>query len=269
MNLSKILLLLLLILITFGLIAPNGLRAAIANNLWSIRFVHGTAAQPAPKVHPHAGLLLAVQALQRDHLALAAAYLENTPPETLDRLERKTMADIYFLQGDVAEAVSIWKDLGLWYSLERASGALSGDLENSDARILALQAATDLFPERYARSLINATLNRAEAHRQAGEFEQAIARYQEIIDQFPDQAQAYAGLAAAYQQTDQIERALDAIEAGKTLNSKNKNFFTLAGELYEQAGKIDQALQAYQQVLTIDPQNPEALEAIQRLSPSP
>ena len=271
MNLSKILLLLLLILITFGLIAPNGLRAAIANNLWSIKFVRANEDQtsptsevsPPPSTHQHAGLLLAVQALKADEPDQAATYLHNLSP-TPDRLTRKTIADVRFLQGDVAEAVSIWKNLGLWFSLEQASRVLEGD-----DLILAFEAATDLFPERYTRSLINAKLAIANQLRSEGELEKAIILYQELNDQFPEQSQAYYGLAQAYQQAGQVEQALQAIKAGWHLNAENKHFFILAGQLYEQQGRITEAIEAYQEVLNIDPQHQEALDAIQRLSPTP
>ena len=268
---TKITFIILLILIAIGIILPTGLRAAIANNLWSIQFVRANVGQsaPAPQIsdppatHQHAGLLLAIQALKADQPDLAASYIQTLSP-TPDRLTRKTLADVRFLQGDVPEAISIWQDLGLWFSLEQAYRLLEGD-----DLILALEAATDLFPERYARSLINAKLGIANQLRSEGQPQKAIILYQELIDQFPEQGQPYFGIAQAYQQTDQIQQALDAIKAGWFQNAQNKNFYLLAGQLFQQQGTTEQALQAYQQVLLIDPVNAEALEAIQRLSQTP
>ena len=256
------------VILAWGLLEPTALRAAVANNLWSLRFIRQAYPDrlptaelaPPPATHLRAGMLLAHQALKAEDLNLAVTYLAPLYTSS-DRLVIDTYADVLFLQGNIPEAVEIWKELGKWFTLEQAYRVLEGD-----DLILALEAAYELRPETYARSLINAKLTRAKTLLEEAQYPQAVAAYQEVITRFPSDGKAYSGLAQAYWQNGQQEQALAAIEEGWELNAENARYFIDAARLYEEMGLADRALDAYRVALTIEPGNTAALEGIERLS---
>ena len=185
-----------LTIILFGLFLPNGIRAAVFNNLWSVRFIKGAYAQGGvdprafspPATHKHAGMLLANQALKQGDVPMAVEYMAPLLGAS-EPLVRHTIANLYFLQGQVAPAVDIWKDIGRFHTLEQAYRQLEGD-----DQILALQAAYDLFPERYARPLVSVLLTRADQLSKGGQTEEAIIIYQRILSINPGQQEAQTAL---------------------------------------------------------------------------
>lgn len=262
------LLILLATIVIIGLIDSNGIRAAVANNAWSVSFIQYGANNPnidlqafsPPTTHVHAGLLLAHQALKQARVDLAAAYL--MPLErSSESLVLDTIAKTYFRQGEYAKAIEIWKKMGEWFTLEQSYRVLEGD-----NHILALESAYELFPERYARSLINAKLTKADKLLEEAKYALAISNYVEIIDQFPDNGRPYDGLAQAYWRNNQPEQAIQAIKAGWLLNEGDIQFMISAAKIYEESGLTDQALFAFQQALQMAPNNSEAQQGVQRLS---
>ncbi len=195
-KLINIVFLLLVAIIILGLIYPNSVRAAIANNIWSVRFIKGAYAQGGvdprafspPATHKHAGMLLANQALKLDDVGLALDYMAPLR-NSADSLVRHTIANLHFLQGEVAPAVEIWKSLGEWHTLEQAYRQLEGD-----EQILALQAAYELFPERYARPLVSALLTKANQLLEEDQIDQAILVYQRVLSINPGQQEALAAM---------------------------------------------------------------------------
>jgi len=193
---TPIILLTIIAIILFGLLLPDGIRAAVANNLWSVRFIKGAYAQDGvdprtfspPATHKHAGMLLANQALKQNDVPLAVEYMVPLRGAS-EPLVRHTIANLYFLQGQVAPAVDIWKDIGKFHTLEQAYRQLEGD-----DQILALQAAYELFPQRYARPLVSALLTKAHQLSEEGQTEQAIIIYQQILKINPEQQEARTAL---------------------------------------------------------------------------
>jgi len=107
---------------------------------------------------------------------------------------------------------------------------------------------------------------RGNAARQAGNLTLALAVYQEALARFPDFAPAYYEIAYAYQLNDQPAQAMTAIEQALAfMNLPNIGYYIRAGNIYEAAGKKEQALQFYRQALLIDPQNAAALKGLERL----
>jgi len=176
------------VILSWGLLEPTALRAAVANNLWSLRFIQAAYAdQPLdpelttpPPTHQHAGMLLAIQAMETGDLDLAAQYLY--PLRGLnDHIVRHNIANLYYLMGDYPPAIATWKDLGKYNTLEQAYRVLEGE-----GYILSLKAAYELIPEIYGRSLIHALLTRGGKQLEDSLHLAAIATYQEIITEFPE-----------------------------------------------------------------------------------
>ncbi|MFC2055538.1 tetratricopeptide repeat protein [Chloroflexota bacterium] len=83
-------------------------------------------------------------------------------------------------------------------------------------------------------------------------------------------ARRYADLAWAYLQSDQIDKAVSAIQKSLSEIDPDPRYaeyvWLRAGEVYEAAGMVEQAQQAFRRVLELKPNNRTALDAIQRLS---
>jgi hypothetical protein len=262
---------LLVIIVIFGMIMPNGIRATVANNIWSISFVKQAyqnkeidpMAFAPPADHRHAGLLLANLALDKGNIEQAKNYL-GPLLNSSDKLVLEKYAQLVFLKGEYQEAITIWRKLGKWFTLEQASRVISseGDIEDL---IFAYQSAYELFPERYSTQLVRAKLRKADQLLNDFHYDQAILTYQEIINQFPEEGAAFSGLAQAYFSNNQNNLAHQTIQQGWDLNSGEIKYFLNAAELFEQMGLPEEALQAYMAALEIDPDSNLAHQGIENL----
>lgn len=193
---KQFLLILITLFIVLLLIVPNGLPAAVNNNIWSIVFVNKAYLKKGidpksfspPQAHKDAPLLLANQALKQGDLALAGNYLQMLMNSSSPHL-RHTAANISFLSGNVEEAVRIWKSIGKWHTLEQVSRVLEGD-----EKIIAFQAAYELKPETYERSLINALFEKVNLLLESNQDDQIINIYNRILSIDPDNQRAKSAL---------------------------------------------------------------------------
>jgi tetratricopeptide (TPR) repeat protein len=257
----------LIIVVLAGLILPNGIRGAVANNIWSVRFVKQAYVEddldPArfspAESHKHAGLLLANQALKRRDVEGALYYMAPMRGSA-EPLVRHTIANLHFLQGEVAPAVEIWKDLGKFHTLEQAYRQLEGD-----DKIMALRAAFSLRPDIYAKSLVNALLSKANILLDEGNYQDAVTIYQQVIEQFPETINAYLYLARAYNLNGQQDLALKSIQEGWELAGQDISYYLATARIFEEMTIPDLALYAYQAALAIDPESEAALQGIQNL----
>ena len=272
MKLRLFFLSLLAIILTFGLIIPDGIRAAAANNAWSLTFIMKTAQGEStapqdfttqPPSHRHAGMLLAHQALKQNDVDLAWSYLAPLVSAP-DLLILQTQASINFLQGEYSSAINIWKDLGRYSTLYTAASILN-DEEHLDAKILAYRSAYEIRGEPYDRLFTNNSLKKANLLVEEGQFNQAIAILSSLIDEFPHHGWLYSGLARAYWLNRQPDQALAVIEQGWDINMDNARYYITAGQYYEELGLIEQALNAYHTALAINPDDRDALQGIERL----
>ncbi len=91
--------------------------------------------------------------------------------------------------------------------------------------------------------------------------------FESIIERYPIFPEPYVQLASFYEDFDQIDQAITAIETALDLmRFPNTKIYLQAGRLYEQAGLTDQALAAYRAVLVADSKNTTALQGLRRLS---
>lgn len=269
---SRLIIISLIALVLLGLILPNGIRAAIANNFWSVSFVKAYLAEAltsqqlstAPKTHPHARLLQARVAMGNGDYQTALQLLEPFSPSS-DPVILETQAELLFIMERYPEALEIWENMGRYNKIEHAAGNLRsrGELEMA---ILALQKAYGIRPHVYERSLINALLSKADSLRDEEQLEEAKVLYQSIIDQFPDDVGAYSGLAWAYWFQGQSDLAVSTMEKAMSLPSTNYRFFMSAGKLFEQSGNLEEAVTAYREALSLSPNSQDPLNAIERLT---
>jgi tetratricopeptide (TPR) repeat protein len=272
MKLRLFFLSLLTIILAFGLIIPDGVRAAVANNAWSLTFIRkaaqgeSTAIQDftaPPLSHRHAGMLLAHQALKQKDVDLAWSYLAPLVSAP-DLLILQTQASINFLQGEYISAINIWKDLGRYSTLYTAASNLN-DVEHLDAKILAYRSAYEIRGEPYDRLFTNNSLQKADLLIDLGQYNQAITILSSLIEEFPHHGWLYGGLARAYWLNHQPQQALAVIQQGWDMNIDNARYYKTAGQYYEELGLDEQAVDAYQTALAINPDDRDALQGIERL----
>lgn len=295
-----IIILAILAILLVAFLLPNGLRAALANNLWSLKFLQGyqdpSSQLPVPpQTHTHAGLLLARRSLNQVDPDSALAYLlpqvNAADPYALD-----TYAEVLYLKGELEQACQIWADLGREQTLEQV---LRQSQSNQDpqAYFHAARGLYHLNPEKF-------TPNLAAAYRNLSQNDQALALLNHSIQTYPaskDQSLWYRYLGDTYSQSQQYTEAESAYQQGLTkepvdtkiyrnlgllyrgqlnepakalecflqmieLSPKDPYPYILSAQTYEALAQPDQALSLYQAILSFDSTNAEALKNIARLS---
>jgi len=104
---------------------------------------------------------------------------------------------------------------------------------------------------------INSLLQRAISHHQAGQIEEAKKLYLDILRQNPNQAQALNFLGLVAQQTGEYSRAIKLAKKAVAIEP-DARFFSNLGTAYRAEHKFEQAAEAFQQALKIDPSLIEA-----------
>ena len=166
---------------------------------------------------------------------------------------------------------------GLEAALEEMYRALALDSESGDVHITIgmlmgearhCDEADNWFRLGLERNPYNAwgRLMRANYARACGNLDFALSLYQETLSLFPDFAAAYHEMALAYKLNNQPQEAIDAVEKSlKLMTPPDPWFYVRAGEIYEWAGRIDDAVVAYQHALALDSNNSVALQALERV----
>ena len=291
MNLSKILLLL-LILITFGLIAPNGLRAAIANNLWSIGFVRANEDQtpptselsPPPATHPHAGLLLAHQALKFGEfdqaINLLKPLIEKNDPKAL-----LTYAEIQYIKKDYQTAYKIWRDLRRISSLNRAETD-ARSMSRDDLVLQITQYLYEIQPEHYTANLVSRLENPEESaqilknsiedypnsnnysrwvrmlgniYKSQGKWTEAETLYKKALDENNTDWAAWAALGWMYYQKSQeqeLDRTIESFLNEITLHPNNSHGYYEISWAYWLDEQPEKAMQVIEKAIELE-QTPE------------
>ena len=93
---------------------------------------------------------------------------------------------------------------------------------------------------------------------QAGQFEEAIAAFQRVIDRSPDNVDANYGLALSLLRTGQLDEAIGYLEKVKELKPDLLEVYLGLGESYFKKGQNDRALSHFDKALKLQPGNAEA-----------
>jgi len=294
------------VILVFGLIDPNGLRAALANNIWSVAVIQNffdensiTQEQtPAPATHAHASLFLARLASHKGDLDQAIAII-SPQATTSDPIALDVLAGLYYQQGSYEAAINTWDILGDSLSLE---GAAHEQLAAGRPNLVALanQGLYKINPEKYTSSL-------ALALDRLGNSDTGITLLGQSIQNYPNSPQLYKWyrytgdihshqqewLEAenAYQQAlilnrndaktwrnfnvlcagqkNDLDRSAACYQNLIELKPKDPDIYASAGQVFEAVNLSGQAQKAYENTLAIDPSNLDALEGLQRLSETP
>lgn len=271
---SVIIISLAIIILTWFLLKPSVLQTPIANNIWSINFIkrYETYTQDFdqevsyPQYHSHASMLFAIQALEQNEYSMALDLIIPSVGSK-DNLVQNTYADILYLNKDYPQALKIWRSLGEYSKLEHAAREFDAK-DDIDNAILAWNYAYEIKPGTYQRNLIAYKLLKANSLLESEQIESSIFEFQDIILMFPEDGRAYSGLASAYWLDHQHELSIKIIETGWQYNAGNASFYLNAGRIFEEAGQLANALNAYKKTLEIAPDNLQANQAVLRLSGS-
>ena len=175
-------------IIAWGLSAPNGLRAAAADNAWSIAYLKyhfdNSVTFPQlympPSTHANASVLLAYQAMNQGDFNLASQYV-NRLVDSAHPFALNTYAQLQYLQGDYGGAFELWKTVGNIPRLEQAAG----EFQENGKKELAIQAFQSLYeiqPEIYTGILANKLSENQD-------IPAAIAVLKQAIHDYPDSTQ--------------------------------------------------------------------------------
>jgi tetratricopeptide (TPR) repeat protein len=137
--------------------------------------------------------------------------------------------------------------------------ALKGQKKNAEAAT-AFEAALEIAPDK-----TEARYHLADVLKDLQEFKRAILEYRRIIQQQPERVGAYHNLGAVLLSQNLPAEALPILRKTVELDGRNFNAWILLGLTHQQLGNPKDARKAYQQVLTLDPQNAVARARLQDL----
>ena len=100
-------------------------------------------------------------------------------------------------------------------------------------------------------------------------FDKAIQKYEAAIKLYPSLYWAYLGLARAFWQMNEYQKAKDAANQAIPLSSDPSEAYIALGDFSRAEGDLDQARQLYNQALEINPNSTNAQKAIKQLETTP
>ena len=194
---------------------------------------------------------------------------------------------------DAKQAADLWVKIARWYDsalrhVDYAIASAQQALQLDGAHIGALQALEDFFrkQKRWA-DLVGALARHAECEQepparveillaladtyetQLGDATQAMAAYQRALDADEHCIDAINALERLYRRTQAWDRLVDVLSKKSQVASDTEQAIRLklqVGELWEdRLGDNDRAVDAYKEVLSVDPRNLPALTALDTL----
>jgi tetratricopeptide (TPR) repeat protein len=118
---------------------------------------------------------------------------------------------------------------------------------------------------RSGSAAIDLLLRRGQDALEAGDPEAAIEHLTAAIDHAPDFAEAYVARASAYYLTNRAGPALDDIRQALVLNPNQWQALGGFAALLEEIGREEDALEVWRRVHEMNPQEPQAAAAVDRL----
>jgi tetratricopeptide (TPR) repeat protein len=97
--------------------------------------------------------------------------------------------------------------------------------------------------------------NRARAYQTKGDFERAIADYNEAVRLDPKSARAFTDRGSAYQTNGDLERAITDYDEAIRLDPRSARAFTNRGTAYEAKGNLERAIADYDEAIGLDPKD--------------
>jgi tetratricopeptide (TPR) repeat protein len=189
--------------------------------------------------------------------------LQEFPEDALLYVEKGAI--IYGLTADATIAMeAIHMAIGLDETVIGAYSTAAGIMAAEQQYAVAY----DWYTKAISRNPQNAAWHVARGHmaRADGNLALALDAFLIAVERFPNFTSAHFGLAIVYQQLDEKEAAVTAVsQALLVTETENIQDLLQAADIYEWSGYLDEATAAYQQVLTIEPGNGKAEQALRRL----
>jgi len=177
-----------------------------------------------------------------------------------------TLGWIYFDQGDNYHLAS--EEFEKTIQLDEGIAESYYGLARINFREDKFQEADKYFEEAINRSPSNRWyyLERGNNARSAGNLENAIRIYKQVLDMYPDFSYGYYHLALAYLMDGMIDKSIQSIEfALDYIDNPNDQFFARAGNIYRAAGFSEKAINVYRLALSINPDNEIATQGLTSL----
>jgi len=111
--------------------------------------------------------------------------------------------------------------------------------------------------------------NRGFAYRAMGDYDRAIADYNEAIRLEPKDADAYNGRAWAYFKMGKASAGLPDADRALQLNPNNAASYNTRGHIYEALGRNTDAIADYRKALSINSSIQESKDGLKRLGAAP
>ena len=297
--LLKIIVILICFLVGMKIIIPLLMHTYEKNN-WSLKYISRAIDDtwyeddliPPPEGHINASLWLARDAINSNKISLAYTLIE--PFIYLDNpFALSILGDALILEHKIYEAFEIWVDIrdvssllefaktaeerGDWVeALDAYKNVLTLDPNNSlvyftIGQITAkqykypeadswFQRAIELNPKREWQ------LKRARVAKEAGNLSLSRVIYEQMISQYPSFAQIYVELSWVFYLDQKFPEAETSIESAlQFMPFPRANYYLRAGRIYEKVGKTQKAIESYEKVLTIEPENNVALKRLKVL----
>jgi tetratricopeptide (TPR) repeat protein len=247
------------LLITFGYKASRAGKQEVALNAF----------EAAWKIAPEKGVMSLVQHLRKQNRfdeaeRLAQSALIENPNNGAIRIE---LGWIYYQRdNNLQAAINQFQKV---ISIDEARG----DGYFAIAQVLTREQRFSDADNWYRRALernssyIGWYLARGNNARANENLEMALSIYQEAARLFPDESAVYYQIARTYAMEKQLEHARENIEKALALmGPPNEWYYLKAGQIYEMCSEESQALDAYQNALSINPDNEKAQEGLIRLT---
>ncbi|KKB37644.1 tetratricopeptide repeat protein [Bacillus thermotolerans] len=215
---------------------------------------------PADEYYPRALLLLAdlyqMQGLYEvSEQKIQAAY-ELLPDEPVVQF---ALAELYLEQGRFLEAVRFYKGLLSGGTQEIAGISIYQRLAESLSAGGAFEESLEYYEKAMDDHLeINTLFGYAFTAYQAGFYQTAIAKFNELKEMDPDYHSIYLYLARAYEHEEELEKSLEAAKEGIRQDEFQKELYLTAGKLSLKLSREEEAEQYLRTALALDPEFAEA-----------
>ncbi len=179
----------------------------------------------------------------------------------LDQPERAFDAAARALEVDPSDERAI----GVLEALAERLGAWERLAERYDARVDALRVADEP-----AEGLVELALRAARVHEvQTGRVDRAIDRYRVVLEAEPDHPEALAALDRLYEATEQWEPLAAVLERSVPVAESPEDIlrlqFRLGQLLQHRLAQPDRAVEAYREILAVEPDHEEAIAALEQI----
>ena len=124
--------------------------------------------------------------------------------------------------------------------------------------LVAMLSAQDAKPNVSIQSDPAALLTEARSLYRKGSFDQAVAKFNEVLKADPGSGESYAGIIRCYLKQDRVHDADDALQKGLQATPENPDFKVAQGELLFRQGEIPEAGTLFSEVMVLVPPNARA-----------